>query len=83
MARARGRAYGVYVRAARARVRWTAHARAVRVWSAQCACMAHVRLMSVAQPARLAADVFEPSFRSLGLLCFLSNKTHPHSLTPM
>ena len=67
----------------RARVRCTAHALGVRVRSAQCACMARVRLMSVAQPARSAADAFEPSFRSLGLLCFLSNKKYPHSLTPM
>ena len=79
------RACGAHVRAARtrARVRCTAHARGVRVRSAQCACMARVRLMSVAQPARSAADAFEPSFRSLGLLCFLSNKKYPHSLTPM
>ena len=35
----------------RARVRCTAHARGVRVRSAQCACMARVRLMSVAQPS--------------------------------
>ena len=78
-------AHGAHVRAARtcARVRCTAHARGVRVRSAQCACMACVRLMSVAQPARSAADAFEPSFRSLGLLCFLSNKKHPHSLTPV
>ena len=79
------RSCGAHVRAARmrARARCAAHARGVRVRSAQCACMARVRLMSVAQPARSAADAFEPSFRSLGLLCFLSNKKYPHSLTPM